>query len=153
MVESISRRALLAAGLAGAASTAGCLGRFTPGGSGSRTLTYELTLTGSTPDPDLEISPAPDVEGVISIGVGDEVTLEVTNGLDAAFAVHNHVTDEETTVEAGDTATQSFEVIEAMVGRHELEGFVSDGEGEDGEGEHGDQATTLAVVEVRPAGG
>lgn len=174
MSETVSRRTVLAAGATGVAATSGCLGALT-GGGGPEERSITLAISGSMSEPSVAITPEPAVEGVVTVGVGDAVTLEFANELDSDFGVHNHVTDGETVVEAGGTATESFDVTEAMVGRHELEGF-SPGEHSEGtethEGEHGDEMgtetgtheggdqseeegehvgeVTLVVVEVRP---
>lgn len=149
MTQNTSRRTVLAAGATTVAATSGCLGALSPGGQGSGERSIEFTLSGSPSEPSVAIAPEPSVEGVATVGVGDEVTFEYTNDLGSDFGVHNHVTDSEVVVEAGATASESFTVIEAMVGRHDIEGFEAD-EGSETEGGHGDEAMSLAVVEVRP---
>lgn len=169
----MTRRSVVVGGTAGIVSLAGCLDTFT-GGSGSRSRTFECRISRAGEKLAMTVEPEGDVEGVVEVQVGDEVTFEFTNATDAEVGVHNHVNDGEVTIDAGGTHAMAFEVTDDMVGRHEIEGWITGSAGghheettEDGhhdeetttethhhedEGDHG-ETVTLLVVEVRPAGG
>lgn len=139
---------MLAGVAGGLAALAGCLGG--PGASTPQRLAYTLTITRSGDSLEMRIDPAGDVADVIRINVGDTVEFTVVNEAGVPVGVHNHATDTEFVVDPGDQRGTSFEATEAMTGRQEIEGWVAD----DGSGgsAHGEDAITLAVIEVRPRG-
>lgn len=136
----------------------GCLGNGSDRG-GPEQRTYTLTLTRSGETVEMTVDPAGEVADVIEINVGDTVEFTIVNEADAPVGFHSHANDAELVVDAGEERVMTFEATEAMTGRQEIEGWVArrgdGGEGGGGEpnGGHGDAATTLAVIEVRPRGG
>lgn len=147
--RSTSRRSLLVAAGSALVPLAGCLG----GGSepsGPQERSYTLTILRSGESLDLRIDPAGDVADVIKIRVGDTVHFTVVNQADVPVGFHNHADDVEIVIEPGAERSMTFEATEAMTGRQEIEGWVA--EEEHGTGDHGGEATTLAVIEVRPRG-
>lgn len=147
----LCRRTVLAAGGSAILSLAGCLSDGSEP-SGPQQRSYTLTLTRSGETVELQIDPAGEVADVIQISVGDTVEFTIVNDADVPIGFHNHANDAEIVVVAGAERTMTFEATEAMTGRQEIEGWVA--EGADGatetDGEHGGEATTLAVIEVRP---
>lgn len=154
--STVRRRTVLVAGVSGLVSVAGCVGDLTDG-SGHVPHTYELTIVRREQELAVRIEADGEERDVIRTHVGDTLTLEITNDTDDAVGVHNHANDEVFVVDPGDDRTTSFEVGEEMTGRQEIEGWTveatSGGDGTATPGEHGESATTLAVVEVRPGGG
>lgn len=148
-MPSLRRRTVLVGGGLTMASLAGCLGGSDPGGPQHRT--YTLTLTRSGEALDLQIDPAGEVEDVIQVRVGDTVEFTIENEAGVPVGLHNHANDAEIDIDPGDERTIGFEATEAMTGRQVIEGWVVEaGDGADG---HGEDATELAIIEVRPAGG
>lgn len=172
------RRTVLAVGATGLAALAGCIDA--PfGDSGPESYTYAITLDDGDGEITASIDPSGDVEDVITVEVGDEVTFEVENRRDEPTVFHNHVPHEETTVEAGETATMTFTPTEERIGSHEVEVFDAESSGgtddhhddagtdsaETTEGTHGEttegghddghdaeEIYVILTVEVRPAG-
>jgi hypothetical protein len=134
-----SRRTVTAVCATGLAALAGCIDA--PfGDSGPESYTYAITLDDGDDGITASIDPSGDVEDVITVEVGDEVTFEVENRRDEPTVFHNHVPHEETTVEAGETATMTFTPTEERIGSHEVEVF--DAESSDGTDDHHDDAGT-----------
>lgn len=157
MQAPLNRRAVLVSGGAAVLSLAGCLG---DGSGASRPQEREYTLTIDRPAEtiELQIEPAGDVADVIQINVGDTVGFTIVNEADVPVGLHNHANDAEHVLEPGAQQAETFEATEAMTGRQEIEGWVVE-HGDDGtgghderDGEHGEAATTLAVIEIRPRG-
>lgn len=147
----VGRRTVLGSGVAGLVALAGCLDN--PfGSSGPRERTYEITVSRSGEALAVSIEPSSDVEDVVQVNVGDTVTFDIVNDAGAPVGIHNHATDEEIVVEAGGERTTEFEATESMTGRHEIEGWIAEDDSGTAEGEHGEDATALAVLEVRPRG-
>lgn len=139
------RTTLVAAGMA----FAGCLG--SPADEGPQERTYALTVTRSEGTLAMQVEPAGDVEDVIRVSVGDTVTFTIANEAAVPVGVHNHADDATVVVEPGATRDLGFEATEAMTGRHEIEGWVAE-EGAADPDDHAEDATVLAIVEVRPRG-
>lgn len=170
-----TRRTVVTIGGVGLAALAGCTSLPGGGESGPQERTFEITIREENGALAATIEPQSEAEGVIQVNVGDDVTFTLENTLDHGVGVHNHVTDQEVTIEAGSSRTMEFTPTEEQVGRHELEAFESDhqeddhGESEDGHDENEDEhdetetdhdeseddhgGTSLAVIEVRPQGG
>lgn len=147
-MPSVRRRTVLVGGGLTMVSLAGCLGGSEPGGPQHHS--YTLTLTRSGEALELRIEPAGEVEDVIQVRVGDAVEFTIENDAGVPVGVHNHANDAEIVIEPGDERTMEFEATEAMTGRQVLEGWVVEaGDGADG---HGEEATELAIIEVRPEG-
>lgn len=146
-----SRRTVLAAGGATVVSLAGCLGGSEPSGPQRRAYTLTLTRSGGTLG--LRIEPAGEVADVIRIHVCDTVEFTVVNEAAVPVGFHNHANDVEFVVEPGQQRATSFEATEAMTGRQEIEGWVVEDEHGGAHDEHGGEATSLAVIEVRPGDG
>lgn len=161
-LSAVTRRTVLVAAGSGVGGLAGCID--TPaGGSGPERREFALTISRSGDALEMRIDPAGDVEDVIRIFVGDTVRFDIANETDVPVGVHNHATDVEIVLDAGGQRTMAFEATEAMIGRHEIEGWVADdehgdgeddgeGDGEQDDGGHGSGTTSLAVLEVRPRG-
>lgn len=156
MKESIprfcDRRTFLVAGGATIFALSGCLGDSEP--SGPQNRAYTLTITRPEDTLKLQIEPAGEVAGVIRIHVGDTIEFTVINEATVPVGFHNHANDAEVVIEPGGRHVMRFEATEAMTGRQEIEGWVAEGEhGEAGAHDgHGDEATSLAIIEVRPRG-
>lgn len=156
MPSPLTRRTVLVAGGSALVPLAGCLDGSDPSGPQHRSYTLTITRSGETLE--LEIRPAGEVADVIQINVGDTVEFTIVNDAGVPVGFHNHANDAELVIEPGEEHVMSFEATEAMTGRQEIEGWViesePDGEGHAEEnGAHGDGATTLAIIEVRPGGG
>lgn len=147
--QSIDRRTVIVAGASTMVSLAGCLGGSGPSAPQQRALTLTITRPDGTLE--LQIQPSGEVADVIRIHVGDTVEFTIVNEARVPVGFHNHATDAEIVIEPDDQAAMRFEATEAMTGRQELEGWVVADE-QDGNGDHthGDEATTLGVIEVRP---
>jgi plastocyanin len=130
----------------------GCIGQSEPSGPQNRSYTLTITRPGETLE--LQIEPAGEVADVIQIHVGDTVEFTITNAAAVPVGIHNHADDAEIVIEPDEQRVMTFEATEAMTGRQEIEGWVAEGEyGEDGaHDEHGGDATSLAIIEVRPRG-
>lgn len=126
---------------------AGCLGGSQPTGPQHRS--YALTITRSAETLGLRIEPAGDVADVIQIHVGDTVDFTIVNEAGVPVGYHNHANDAEIVLEPDERREMRFEATEAMTGRQEIEGWVADDE-HGGGGGHGGDATSLAIIEVRP---
>lgn len=149
----VDRRSVLATASTALVSLAGCVGGG-PESAGPQQRAYTLTLTHTGEAPEVKIEPAGEVADVIQINVGDTVEFTIVNEADVAIGFHNHANDAEIVIEPGEQRMMGFEATEAMTGRQEIEGWVSES-GEDGtqdHGEHGGEAISLAVIEVRPRG-
>lgn len=132
-------------------SLAGCNGRGRSD-SGPQEREYTLTITTEGDTIHLQIEPAGEVEDVIQVNVGDTVTFTVVNNTAAPIGFHNHATDAEIILEPGEERVMTFEATDAMTGRQEIEGWVADSNDEVSDGDHGGDASTLAIIEVRPRG-
>lgn len=133
-----SRRSVLAITAAGVAGLAGCVS-FPFGGGGPQERAFEITLRESDNGIAASIEPAGDVEDVIQVTAGDDVTFDFHNERDHPTGVHNHVTDEEAVIEPGSTHTMTFSPTEEMIGRYDVEAFDAGHAGDDG---HGEDTTT-----------
>lgn len=120
--------------------------------SGPQERSYTLTITSDSDTLEMQIDPAGDVEDVIQINVGDTVKFTVENEADSPVGFHNHANDEQVVIDAGGAHETSFEATEAMTGRQEIEGWIATADGDDSGDGHGGDATTLAIIEVRPRG-
>lgn len=170
-----SRRCLLTIAATGLASIAGCID--TPfGDDGPESKRYDVILEESAGDVTASVDPAGDVEDVIQVRVGDDVTFEIDNRRETPTVFHNHVPHEEVTIPAGESASMTFTPAESQIGTHEVEVFDADeantaGEGEDGHDDDGheddghedddhddedghaaDDVFVILTVEVRPSG-
>lgn len=145
----VDRRTVLIAGGSAMASISGCLDG--SDSSGPQARSYTLAITRSDESFGLQIQPAGDVSGVIQINVGDTVEFTIINEADVPVGFHNHANDAEIVIDPGETRTMSFEATEAMTGRQEIEGWSAEDGNGGGEG-HGSEASTLAIIEVRPSG-
>jgi len=157
----MTRRGMLTTGAAVLAALAGCTNLPGVGGDGPRARTFDITIREESETLTATIEPKQGAEGVIQVNVDDDVTFNLENTLDHDVGVHNHVTDQEVTVEAGSTHAVRFTPTESEVGRHELEAFEEEAHqgddhnetgSEDGhdDGEH--EGVAVAVIEVRPQG-
>lgn len=146
------RRTFLIAGGSTMLAMAGCLGQSEQSGPQNRSYTLTITRPGDTLE--LKIEPAGEVADVIQINVGDTVEFTIINEAEVPVGFHNHANDAEIVIETGEQRVMSFEATEAMTGRQEIEGWVVEDEhGEEGaHDEHGGEATSLAIIEVRPRG-
>lgn len=129
--ERLSRRSVVTIGATGLASLGGCIS-LPFGRGGPEELTFEITLRGSDGEITASIDPAGDVEDVVQINVGDDVTFEFVNERDHPTGIHNHAIDEEVVIDQGTTHTTAFTPTEEMVGRHEVEAFDAEGSGDHG---------------------
>lgn len=147
----IRRRTVLVTGVSGLVSVSGCFGDIS-GGNGHGPHTYELTIDRPGQDLEMRIESGGESRDVIRIHVGDTAVLHISNDAGDAVGVHNHANDEQVVIESGTEQTMEFEATEEMTGRHEIEGWTAEGDGNGTPAEHGADAASLGVIEVRPGG-
>lgn len=170
--DPVSRRAVLGASASALASLAGCLGN-SSGGNQPEEREFDLTITRSGGALDATLDPESDTPGVVTVGVGDSVTFAVTNEASVPVGLHDHATDSELVLEPDASQTLQFTPTDSMVGRHEIEGYATEGgggddhggdhdhdhgdgstaqetSGSDDTGGHGGETVTLLTVEIRP---
>lgn len=144
-----TRRTMIVAGFSGLIGISGCLEGATGGGPESREFT--LTIIRTDEQLELQIEPEGEVADVITISVGDTVEFMIINDTEVSVGFHNHATDAEIVLDPGEDRDMAFEATEAMTGRQELEGWIVETE-DSGGSTHDTEATSLAVIEVRPRG-
>lgn len=122
------------------AGTAGCLG--TSGESSEPTTRqYALTITRQEGALATTVEPAGDAPGVVTVSVGDDVTVDVRNDADVPIGLHDHVTDAEFVLDPDEERSIEFTPAESDVGRHEIEGYPASGETEEGDGHDHDHGS------------
>lgn len=144
----LPRRSVLS-GIALTLGSAGCMDALT-GDQGPQERSFEVRITAEDDELDGDVSGDETVNGLIQVFVGDTVTFTYNNETDDPVGVHDHPTDEEAVIDGGGETTFEYEVIEAMVGRHEIEAWVA-GDSDDAHAHEG-EASTLVTIEVRPEG-
>lgn len=153
--SNIRRRTVLVAGFTGLVTLAGCFDDLA-GSTGNGPSTYDLTIIRSGQDLEMRIEAGGDQRDIIQTHVGDTLTFNITNDTEEAVGFHNHANDEVFVIDSNGKHTTEFEAGAEMTGRHEIEGWIVEGTSAGDTtvtpGEHGQSATTLAVIEVRPGG-
>jgi hypothetical protein len=136
----VTRRSALVVGLSGVAALAGCSDA-PSGRKETATATYDLTVSRADSELQLDVSPSGTVSDVIQLNAGRDVTFVISNDADTPVGFHNHVSQDEFVLGAGESRSIEFSLTDDMVGRHEIEGWVAaeaNEHGEESDG-HGDE--------------